>query len=128
MDDKRSMLRLSPRKAASAWSALNKQRIEKLTAAGRMHTTGLAAVAAAHDTGMWDKLNEVEALQLPDDLARALMKNKKALGHFELFPRSVRRAILDWILNAKKPSTRAARIAETVMQAEKNIRANQWRQ
>jgi uncharacterized protein YdeI (YjbR/CyaY-like superfamily) len=39
----------------------------------------------------------------------------------------VKRAILEWILNAKKPETRAARIADTVAKAEKNLRANQWR-
>lgn len=43
------------------------------------------------------------------------------------FPRSAKRGILEWIHTAKKPETRAARIAETTRLAHENIRANQWR-
>jgi len=119
---------LAPRKLKSSWSKLNKQRVEKLMAEGRMEPAGLAVVEAAKKSGTWDKLNDVEELSIPDDLAAALKKNKQAAQNFEAFPRSVKRAILEWILNAKKPETRAARIAETVAKAETNIRANQWRQ
>ena len=49
-------------------------------------------------------------------------------SEFEAFPRSAKRAILEWISSAKKPETRAQRSAETVAKAEQNIRANQWRQ
>jgi len=128
LDDTRSMLLLAPRKLKSSWSKLNKQRVEKLMAEGRMEPAGLAVVEAAKKSGTWDKLNDVEELSIPDDLAAALKKNKQAAQNFEAFPRSVKRAILEWILNAKKPETRAARIAETVAKAETNIRANQWRQ
>ena len=48
--------------------------------------------------------------------------------YFDAFPRSVKRAILEWIASAKRTETRANRIEETVTKAEKNIRANQWRQ
>ena len=125
LDDKRSMLLLSPRKSKSAWSALNKKRAEKLIASGAMHASGLAVVQAAKSNGLWDKLNEVENLIIPEDLATALKMSKSAAKHFEAFPRSVKRGILEWILNAKRPETRAARISETVNKAKDNIRANQ---
>jgi uncharacterized protein YdeI (YjbR/CyaY-like superfamily) len=128
LDEARSMLLLAPRKPKSAWSKLNKQRVEKLIAAGLMQPAGLKLVEAAKQNGLWDKLNEVEDLKLPDDLAKALTKSKTAAKHFEAFPRSVKRGILEWILQAKKPETRAARISETVEKAKDNIRANQWRQ
>jgi uncharacterized protein YdeI (YjbR/CyaY-like superfamily) len=128
LDEKRSMLRLSPRNPKSAWSKLNKQRVEKLLTEGLIHSTGIKVVEAAKKNGQWDKLNDVEALRVPDDLAIALAKNKQAAKHFDAFPPSVRRAILEWILQAKKPETRAVRIAETVTKAKDNIRANQWRQ
>jgi uncharacterized protein YdeI (YjbR/CyaY-like superfamily) len=128
LDDQRSMLLLAPRKPKSSWSKLNKQRVDSLIAQGRMTPAGLAAVEAAKQSGTWDKLNEVEELVMPDDLADGLKKNKQAAQNFDAFPRSVKRAILEWILNAKKPATRAARIAETVTKAKDNIRANQWRQ
>jgi uncharacterized protein YdeI (YjbR/CyaY-like superfamily) len=128
LDDERTMLWFSSRKAGSKWAKPNKERVAKLMKAGLMAPAGLAKVEAAKKDGTWNALDGVEALEIPPDLAKALSKNKPAKGYFEAFPRSVKRAILEWILNAKKPETRAKRIEETVTLAEKNIRANQWRQ
>lgn len=128
LDDERTMLWFAPRKAGTNWAKSNKERVTKLMKAGLMAPAGLAKVEAAKKDGSWSALDGVEALEIPPDLAKALSKNKTAKGYFEAFPRSVKRAILEWILNAKKPETRAKRIEETVTLAEKNIRANQWRQ
>lgn len=128
LDDKRSMLLLAPRKAKSAWSAINKERATRMIAAGLMTPAGQKVIDAAKASGTWDKLNDVEALVLPPDLAKAFAGNKTAARNFDAFPRSVKRGILEWILQAKKPETRAARIAETVAKAKDNLRANQWRQ
>ena len=128
LDDERSMLWFAPRKAKTNWSKLNKDRVEKMIKAGLMAPAGLAKVEAAKKDGSWNALDGVEALEIPPDLAKALSKNKTAKEYFEAFPRSVKRGILEWILNAKRPETRAKRIEETVSLAEKNIRANQWRQ
>ena len=128
LDKTRSMRMLSPRQPKSAWSKINKAHIENLIAEGRMEKAGLAAVQAAKLSGAWDKLNDVEALKMSDDLVAALAKSKVAARNFEAFPRSVKRAILEWISNAKKQETRAARISETVNKAEENVWANQWRQ
>ena len=76
---------------------------------------------------MWSSLDAIEELRVPDDLAAALAALPPAAGHFEAFPRSVKRAILEWIHAAKKAETRAARIAETARLARTNERANQWR-
>lgn len=128
LDDERSMLWFAPRKAKTNWSKLNKDRVEKLIKAGRMAPAGLAKVEAAKKDGSWNALDGVEALEIPPDLAKAFTKNKTAKEYFDAFPRSVKRGILEWILNAKRPETRAKRIEETVTLAEKNVRANQWRQ
>ena len=128
LDDERSMLWFAPRKAGTGWSKLNKERVEKLVKAKLMTPAGLAKINAAKKDGSWNALDAVEALEMPSDLVEAFSKNKTAWGYFEAFPRSVKRAILEWISSAKKPETRAKRIEETVTQAEKNIRANQWRQ
>ncbi|MBI5953115.1 MAG: YdeI/OmpD-associated family protein [Chloroflexi bacterium] len=128
LDDERTMLWFSPRKAGSKWAKPNKERVAKLMKAGLMAPAGLAKVEAAKKDGTWNALDGVDALEIPPDLAKALSKNKTAREYFEAFPRSAKRAILEWILNAKKPETRAKRIEETVTLAEKNIRANQWRQ
>ncbi len=128
LDEERSMLWFAPRKAKTNWSKLNKDRVEKMIKAGLMAPAGLAKVEAAKKDGSWNALDGVEALEIPPDLANAFSKNKTAKEYFEAFPRSVKRGILEWILNAKRPETRAKRIEETVSLAEKNIRANQWRQ
>ena len=86
-----------------------------------------AKIEAAKEDRSWNALDASEALEIPPDLAKAFSENRIAKGYFDDFPRSVKKAILEWINSAKKPETRAKRVDETVTQAEKNIRANQWR-
>jgi len=128
LDAERTMRLLSPRRAGSAWSKVNKRLVAAMTARGEMHAAGLAKVAAAKADGSWFKLDAVETLALPEDLSRALDRDVQARTHFLAFPPSTRRAILEWIGNAKATDTRARRVAETVLKAHDNLRANQYRQ
>jgi len=128
LDHERGMLWLSPRTARSSWSRLNKERVGRLAAAGLMEPAGLAVVEAARRNGTWAALDAVEELVEPDDLAAALLADPVARQEWDGFPRSATRAILEWIASAKKPETRAARVAETVSEARVGRRANQWRQ
>jgi hypothetical protein len=70
----------------------------------------------------------VEDLTEPEDLTAALDATPAARQNWGAFPRSTRRAILEWIGNAKTNATRQARIERTARDAAINIRANQWRQ
>jgi uncharacterized protein YdeI (YjbR/CyaY-like superfamily) len=126
LDASRTMLLMAPRKASSAWSRLNKQRAEKLIADGSMTAAGLRVIAAAKAAGLWSKLDGVEDLKIPPDLQKALRAHPGAKLNFDAFPRSAKRGILDWILQAKRAETRAKRIAETAQLAARNVRANQW--
>ena len=128
LDDKRSMLWFAPRKAGTGWSKLNKERVARLIQAKRLAPAGLAKINAAKKDRSWNALDAVEALEIPSDLEEAFSKNETARRYFEAFPRSAKRAILEWISSAKKSETRAKRIEEIVTKAEQNIRANQWRQ
>lgn len=127
LDDRRSLLWFAPRKAGSGWSRPNKERVERLTAEGRMAPAGLAVVEAARADGSWNALDAVEALEVPDDLAAALAANGDAARTFDAFPRSAKRGILEWIVTAKRPETREKRVAETARLAAENVRANQWK-
>ena len=127
LDEHRSMLWMAPRKPGSLWSAPNKRRIERLQAAGLMAPAGMAKVLAAQQDGSWVGLDAVEALHTPPDLAAAFERYPGAADHFAAFPRSARRAVLEWIVQAKRPETRARRIDETARLAQQNVRANQWR-
>ncbi len=126
-DAARSMLWIAPRKPGSNWSASNKTRVARLEAAGLMTDAGRRPIALAKAEGGWTRLDAVEALEVPGDLGQAFDAHPGARAHWDGFPRSVRRGILEWILNAKRPETRAARVAETALKAARGERANQWR-
>lgn len=124
LDDERTMVFVSPRRGGSAWSRVNKDRIARLSAEGRMAPAGLARIEAAKADGSWAALDDVETLVPPADLAAALAADPAAAACFAAFPPSSRRGILEWIAAARRPKTRAARIAETVARAAKNRKAN----
>lgn len=127
LDDERAMLWFAPRKAGTGWSRPNKERVERMIAAGLMTPAGQAKVDAAKADGSWTALDAIENLEIPVDLAQALDGYADARTHFEAFPRSVKRGILEWIANAKTAPTRAKRVDETARLAQENRRANQWR-
>jgi uncharacterized protein YdeI (YjbR/CyaY-like superfamily) len=126
IDDERSMLWFARRKPTSGWSRPNKQRVERLEAAGRMGPAGRRAIEVAKANGSWTLLDDVEDLVVPDDLTAALAALPGAAAHWEAFPPSARRAILQWIAQAKTAPTRARRVTETAEQASVGKRANQW--
>jgi uncharacterized protein YdeI (YjbR/CyaY-like superfamily) len=127
LDEERSLLWFAPRKSGTGWSKLNKERVERLIAQGFMMPAGLMKVEAAQQDGSWTALDAIEALEIPQDLEQALTAYESAKQNFEAFPRSVKRGILEWIISAKRPETRAKRIEETAQLAAQNLRANQWR-
>lgn len=127
LDEERSLLWFAPRKRGTGWSKLNKERVERLIEQGLMMPAGLAKVEAAKEDGSWNALDAIEALEIPPDLEEALTAYSEAKQNFEAFPRSAKRGILEWIVSAKKPETRAKRVAETAQLAAQNLRANQWR-
>jgi uncharacterized protein YdeI (YjbR/CyaY-like superfamily) len=126
VDEDRSMLRYSPRKPTSGWSRPNKVRVERLLAEGRMQPAGQAAIDVAKANGRWDLLDDVENLVVPPDLAAAFDAHPGSAATWAAFPRSVRRGILEWVVQAKRPETRAKRVQETAEKAARGERANQW--
>lgn len=126
VDDRRSALLCTPRKPGGGWSRVNKTRLERLLADGQVTARGLEVIEAAKADGSWSRLDDVDALVVPDDLEEALAGFPNARAHFDAFPPSARRGILEWIQNAKRVETRSARITKTAELAEQNMRALQW--
>jgi uncharacterized protein YdeI (YjbR/CyaY-like superfamily) len=126
LDAERSMLWVSPRQPGSNWSRLSKRRAARMEAAGLMTPAGRATVESAQTDGSWNALDDVEDLVVPADLGAALDARPPARAHWDAFPRSVRRGVLEWILNAKRAATRTKRIEETARLAQQDKRANQW--
>lgn len=117
LDDERAMLWLAPRNPKSGWSRINKERVERLIASGQMREPGLAVVERAKANGTWNALDEIEAGVIPDDLAAAFARHPGSSEKWEAFSRSSRRAMLDWIRQAKRPETRSSRVEETARRA-----------
>ena len=126
-DDQHYLQFFTRRNPKSNWSRVNKNKVDKLTAAGLMTDAGQAMIDLAKQTGTWTALDDVENLLSPPDLQELLNASPTAKGHFDAFPRSAKRGVLEWLLNAKTPVTRAKRIAEIVTLAGRNERANQYR-
>ena len=126
LDDDRSMLLIAPRNPASAWSALNKAHVDRARSNGSMTPAGEAKVAAAIENGMWNFLDDVERLEVPDDLARALAHGRGTTT-WESWPRSVQRGTLEWIKMARTAPTRARRVAEAAGSASQGLRPTPFR-
>jgi uncharacterized protein YdeI (YjbR/CyaY-like superfamily) len=123
VDDARSIQWFSPRRARSAWARSNKERVARLTASGLMLPAGLAAVEHAKRNGMWTLLDDVEDLVVPDDLGSALATAPGARANWDTFPKSARRTMLAWVVQAGRPETRAKRIAAIAEGAAHGVRA-----
>lgn len=123
-DDESSYQYFSPRKLKSNWSKSNRDRVKKLTEAGLMTESGQKLIDHAKNSGTWEALVDIENAVIPGDLQKLFNKNKTAFKNFTAFSNSSKRIILEWILNAKRPETRAKRIEETVRSAAKNLKAH----
>ena len=113
LDDRRTMQLIS-RRRQQTWSQSYKDRVEHLTAAGRMALPGLAAIAQSKTLGLWDAYAEVDLLEVPQDMRAALDAQPDAAAFFDAATPSYRRNVLRWIHNAKRPETRVVRIAKAL--------------
>ena len=115
LDDGHWLQRFTPRRAASKWSRINAEQASALIEAGRMRPAGLREVERARADGRWAAAYEPQSTAaVPEDLARALDGNAAARTFFEGLDRANRYAILYRVAEAKRPETRARRIATFV--------------
>jgi uncharacterized protein YdeI (YjbR/CyaY-like superfamily) len=104
----------SPRRPGGLWSALNKDRIERLVREGLMADRGQAMISAAKADGSWSQLDDIDALVSPPDLEAAIIAAPQARAAYDALSDSVKKQYLWWIHSAKRPGTRADRIAATI--------------
>ena len=114
-DDDYWLQRFTPRKPGSNWSKINTEQASALIAAGRMQPAGLRAVEQAQADGRWERAYQSQSrITVPDDLDRALAANPRAREFFATLDGTNRYAVLYRIASAKRPQTRAKRIATFV--------------
>lgn len=115
IDDTAYSIRFTPRKAGSIWSTVNIAKMDALRAAGRMLPAGERAFALRTEakSGIYSH-EQAQAAELAGDEAAAFRADAAAWAYFEQLPPGYRKTVLHWITTAKKPETRAARLAKLV--------------
>lgn len=119
LDERYYLQRYTPRRARSRWSRINRDTVERLIAEGRMRPAGLAEVERAKADGRWQAAYEGQKRStVPDDLQRELDARPDAKAFFSRLSSQNRYAILFRLEEAKKPETRARRLAKFVAMLE----------
>jgi uncharacterized protein YdeI (YjbR/CyaY-like superfamily) len=113
LDDRRYAIKLTPRKADSRWSAVNRKRYVELEAAGRMKPAGLARPPTDRGSAPRPPRRELPS-KLPAYIQTALKDNAKAARHFEALPPEQRRRYFAWIESAKRDETKRKRLKEAI--------------
>lgn len=127
IDDEKYMQFFTKRKPNSVWSKINKDKVEKLIATGKMSQAGFESIEKAKQNGSWTILDEVEELIIPDDLEAAFQANEGSKDFFMSLSKSVRKAILQWLVLAKQQTTRQKRINEIAELAAQKLKPKQFR-
>jgi uncharacterized protein YdeI (YjbR/CyaY-like superfamily) len=114
------------RKAKSVWSKINKGKVQQLMDQGLMTQAGLDSIEIAKQNGSWTILDEAEELNIPKDLEQGLEDQPGATDYFLSLSKSVRKAILQWLVLAKRPETRQKRINEIAELAAQKRKPKQF--
>ena len=123
LDEERYATKLTPRKPGSHWSKSNKRRVEILMSKGLLAEPGLARVREAKESGLWEKAERPRVtLEVPEELAQALAKSKKADAFFEELAPSDRKQFIGWVALAKRQDTKERRVAESITLLERGQR------
>ncbi|HEX4195217.1 MAG TPA: YdeI/OmpD-associated family protein [Stellaceae bacterium] len=114
-DDQHFLVRMTPRRPRSRWSAKNREAADRLLMQGRLRSPGLAEVEAAKSDGRWEAAYASQGkAEVPEDLAAALASRASAKRFFEALDRANRYSIIYRVNGAKRTETRARRIAQFV--------------
>ncbi len=126
IDKEKSHQIFSKRKTKSTWSKINKEKIKHLIDEGLMTKAGFEIIETARQNGSWEILDEVEELVIPKDLEEKFKTKENAKGYFLSLSKSTKKAILQWIVLARRQETRQVRITEFVELADKKQKPKQF--
>ena len=116
VDEDRLIQWFSPRRPGGLWSALNRERTERLEHDGLMTAAGRSAIDRAKVDGSWSQTDEVDALVIPADLEAAFDGAREAREAYQILPDTAKKKLLWAVYSAKRPETRARRIADVIRQ------------
>ncbi len=127
VDDEKFMQLFSKRKPGSVWSKINKGKVQQLIENGLMMPAGFKSIEIAKQNGSWSILDEVEELIIPQDLQKELKARKGSKEFFLSLNKSSRKAMLQWLVLAKRPETRQKRILEIAELAAQKLKPAPFR-
>lgn len=127
VDHEKFIQLFSKRKANSGWSKINKQKVQRLIDEGLMAEAGLEVIERAKQNGSWSILDKVEELEIPRDLSKEFKARPGSRQYFLSLSKSSRKAILQWLVLAKRPETRQKRLTEIAELAAQNLKPKQFR-
>ena len=115
IDDRRYMIRFTPRRPGSVWSAVTVARVAELTKQRRMRAAGRRAFEARREdrSGIYSYEQRDRAVFSPEFEKRFRAK-RKAWADFEARPRWYRQAVIRWVMSAKKEETRERRLEKLI--------------
>jgi uncharacterized protein YdeI (YjbR/CyaY-like superfamily) len=120
LDETHWLQRFTPRGPRSSWSRINRDKADELIAGGEMRPAGHAAIEQAKADGRWERAYAgAGTIEVPDDLRAALDASPGAAAFFATLTGNNRYAVLYRIQEAKRPETRARRIATFVAMLER---------
>lgn len=117
IDDDRYARKFTPRRRDSVWSALNRERAERMIREGRMTESGLDLVKKAGASGAWEaavRKPEIETVEMPVELGAGLEASSSAKLFFEALAPSKQRMYRLWVGSAKRAETRKRRAGEAI--------------
>lgn len=120
LDEASWLQRFTPRGARSMWSTINKGKAKTLIEGGRMRPSGMAAIESAKADGRWDAAyGPSSTAEVPPELRAALDRSPKAKAFFETLRGANRYALIYRVHTAKKPETKAKRVADFIARLER---------
>lgn len=116
----------SKRKPKSAWSKINKAKIELLIKEGRITKAGFESIEIAKQNGSWTLLDDVEELMVPEELKKAFDSFEGSEAFFMSLSKSTKKHMLHWVTLAKRPETKEKRSIEIAELAAKQLKPKQF--
>src|SRR5688572_9353407 len=115
IDETSYVIRFTPRKARSTWSAVNIGRVLELQAAGRMRLAGLKVFAERTEdrSGVYS-YEQGDGIELGDELELPFRANTAAWEFFQTQAAWYRKAAIWWVVSAKREETRQKRLAALI--------------
>jgi uncharacterized protein YdeI (YjbR/CyaY-like superfamily) len=118
-------IRFTPRKPTSSWSAINIQKIERLTQQGLMRQAGIESFKNRKEDKSKIYAYENAEVNLSPELEKLFKENNKAWAYFQSLAPTYRKTSVKWVMTVRQETTRIRRLNELINDSEAAI--NKWK-